>query len=47
LGVARPVRPLSFDEYDWASRPGKRHSRNLAAGPQVAIAIYDSHRAGT
>jgi nitroimidazol reductase NimA-like FMN-containing flavoprotein (pyridoxamine 5'-phosphate oxidase superfamily) len=36
--------PLSSHEYVWASRPGTRHSRNLAERPQVAIAIYDSHR---
>ena len=39
--------PLSSHEYVWASRPGTRHSRNLAERPQVAIAIYDSHRPGT
>ena len=38
--------PLSYREYVWVSRPGTRHSRNLAARPQVAIAIYDSHRPG-
>jgi nitroimidazol reductase NimA-like FMN-containing flavoprotein (pyridoxamine 5'-phosphate oxidase superfamily) len=38
--------PLSCREYVWVSRPQTRHSRNLAARPQVAIAIYDSHRAG-
>lgn len=38
--------PLSYREYAWVSRPGTRHSRNLAARPQVAIAIYDSHRPG-
>ena len=38
--------PLSCREYVWVSRGQTRHSRNLAARPQVAIAIYDSHRAG-
>ena len=38
--------PLSYHEYVWVSRPGTRHSRNLAERPQVAIAIYDSHRPG-
>ena len=38
--------PLSYREYVWASRPGTRHSRNLAQRPQVAITIYDSHRPG-
>ena len=39
--------PLSYREYVWASRPGTRHSRNLAERPQAAIAIYDSHRPGS
>jgi nitroimidazol reductase NimA-like FMN-containing flavoprotein (pyridoxamine 5'-phosphate oxidase superfamily) len=39
--------PQSSREYVWVSRPGTRHSRNLAVRPQVAIAIYDSHRPGT
>ena len=38
--------PLSYLEYIWVSRPGTAHSRNLAQRPQVAIAIYDSHRPG-
>ena len=38
---------LSYREYVWVSRPGTRHSRNLAERPQVAIAIYDSHRPGS
>src|SRR6266542_4675316 len=36
--------PLSYREYVWVSRPGTRHSRNLAERPQIAI--YDSHRPG-
>ncbi len=39
--------PLSYREYIWVSRPGTRHSRNVAERPQVAIAIYDSHRPGS
>ena len=39
--------PLSYREYVWVSRPRTRHSRNLAERPQVAIAIYDSHRPGS
>ena len=39
--------PLSYREFVWVSRPGTRHSRNLAERPQVAIAIYDSHRPGS
>ena len=38
--------PLSYRDYVWVSRPGTRHSRNLAARPEVAIAIYDSNRPG-
>jgi nitroimidazol reductase NimA-like FMN-containing flavoprotein (pyridoxamine 5'-phosphate oxidase superfamily) len=38
--------PLSYLEYVWVSRPGTTHSRNLARRPEVAIAIYDSHRPG-
>jgi nitroimidazol reductase NimA-like FMN-containing flavoprotein (pyridoxamine 5'-phosphate oxidase superfamily) len=38
--------PLSYRELVWVSRPGTRHSRNLAERPHVAIAIYDSHRPG-
>lgn len=36
----------SYREYVWVSRPGTRHSRNVVARPEVAIAIYDSHRPG-
>ena len=39
--------PVSYREYVWVSRPGTRHSRNLAERPQVAIAIYDSQRPGS
>jgi nitroimidazol reductase NimA-like FMN-containing flavoprotein (pyridoxamine 5'-phosphate oxidase superfamily) len=38
--------PLSYGEYVWVSRPGTKHSRNLAERPEVAITIYDSHRPG-
>jgi nitroimidazol reductase NimA-like FMN-containing flavoprotein (pyridoxamine 5'-phosphate oxidase superfamily) len=38
--------PVSYREYIWVSRPGTRHSRNLAERSQVAITIYDSHRPG-
>ena len=37
---------VAYREYLWVSRPGTRHSRNLAERPEVAIAIYDSHRPG-
>ena len=46
LGVPVWYAPLSYLEYVWVSRPGTTHSRNLAQRPQVAIAIYDSHRPG-
>ena len=39
--------PVSYREYVWVSRPGTRHSGNIAQRPQVAITIYDSHRPGT
>ena len=38
--------PLSYREYVWVSRPGTKHSRNLAGRPEVAITIYGSHRPG-
>lgn len=38
---------VSYRDFVWVSRPGTRHSSNLAARPEVAIAIYDSHRPGT
>jgi nitroimidazol reductase NimA-like FMN-containing flavoprotein (pyridoxamine 5'-phosphate oxidase superfamily) len=28
----------------WASKPGARHSRNIAANPSVAISIFDSSK---
>jgi nitroimidazol reductase NimA-like FMN-containing flavoprotein (pyridoxamine 5'-phosphate oxidase superfamily) len=31
-----------YRHYHWVSSPEARHSRNLAARPKVAIAIYDS-----
>ena len=31
-----------FREYFWASSPEVRHSRNLAARPELAISIFDS-----
>ena len=36
--------PAEYREYFWVSDPEARHSRNIAARPQVAI--YDSHEAG-
>lgn len=31
-------------EFFWVSSPNARHSRNLAARPQLALAIFDSHQ---
>jgi nitroimidazol reductase NimA-like FMN-containing flavoprotein (pyridoxamine 5'-phosphate oxidase superfamily) len=31
-----------YAEFIWVSRPGTRHSQNIAARRQVAITIYDS-----
>ena len=57
LGTAdadgRPwVSPVWFasedpEEFVWASKPGARHSLNIAARPEIAIVIFDSHRPGT
>lgn len=35
-----------YCEFFWVSSPEARHSRNLAARSQLAIVIFDSHRAG-
>src|SRR4051794_26282845 len=34
--------PAGEDELLWVSSPGRRHSRNIAARPEVAIVIFDS-----
>ena len=34
-----------YRQFHWVSSPQARHSRNLAARPEVAIAIYDSSTA--
>ena len=31
-----------YTEFFWVSRPGARHSRNLAGRPEVGIVIFDS-----
>lgn len=36
-----------YREFLWVSDPAASHSRNIAARPQVAIVIYDSHAPGT
>jgi nitroimidazol reductase NimA-like FMN-containing flavoprotein (pyridoxamine 5'-phosphate oxidase superfamily) len=38
--------PRGYREFFWVSSPEARHSRNLATRPQLAIVIFDSHRAG-
>ena len=32
----------SYTEFLWASKPDARHSRNIAARPEVGIVIFDS-----
>jgi pyridoxine/pyridoxamine 5'-phosphate oxidase len=34
--------PLTDSEFLWVSAPEARHSRNIAARPEVAIVIFDS-----
>jgi nitroimidazol reductase NimA-like FMN-containing flavoprotein (pyridoxamine 5'-phosphate oxidase superfamily) len=34
--------PSDLKEFVWVSRPGARHSRNIATRPAVGIAIFDS-----
>jgi nitroimidazol reductase NimA-like FMN-containing flavoprotein (pyridoxamine 5'-phosphate oxidase superfamily) len=48
LPWASPVwyAPKEHREFFWVSSPDARHSRNLLARPEVAIVIFDSHRAG-
>lgn len=36
--------PRGLDEFVWASKPGARHSRNIAEHPRVAIVVFDSSR---
>lgn len=38
--------PVEYRAFFWVSDPEARHSRNIAARPQVAIVIFDSHEAG-
>jgi Pyridoxamine 5'-phosphate oxidase len=44
LPWASPVwyAPASYREYFWLSKPGARHSQNIAVRPNVAIVIFDS-----
>jgi len=32
----------SYEELFWVSKPGARHSRNIADRPQVSIVVFDS-----
>jgi hypothetical protein len=34
--------PEAYGEFFWLSSPGARHSRNLAARPELSIVIFDS-----
>ena len=34
-----------LDLFVWASKPGARHSLNIAANPQVSLVIFDSSKA--
>jgi nitroimidazol reductase NimA-like FMN-containing flavoprotein (pyridoxamine 5'-phosphate oxidase superfamily) len=36
-----------YREFLWVSDPDARHSRNIAARPQVSVVIFDSHATGT
>jgi nitroimidazol reductase NimA-like FMN-containing flavoprotein (pyridoxamine 5'-phosphate oxidase superfamily) len=38
--------PAEYRQFFWVSSPRARHSRNLATRPQLAMVIFDSHRAG-
>jgi nitroimidazol reductase NimA-like FMN-containing flavoprotein (pyridoxamine 5'-phosphate oxidase superfamily) len=38
--------PVGYREFLWVSSPEARHSRNVAARPELAIVIFDSHQAG-
>lgn len=35
----------ALDVFVWASKPGARHSRNIAVNPRVSLVIFDSSRA--
>jgi hypothetical protein len=32
-----------YREFVWVSKPGARHSLNIAARPQIGIVVFDSH----
>jgi nitroimidazol reductase NimA-like FMN-containing flavoprotein (pyridoxamine 5'-phosphate oxidase superfamily) len=37
--------PRDLDLFVWASKPGARHSLNIAENPRVSLVIFDSSRA--
>jgi len=39
--------PIAYTEFVWVSRPGTRHSQNIAQRREVAMTIFDSHTSGT
>jgi nitroimidazol reductase NimA-like FMN-containing flavoprotein (pyridoxamine 5'-phosphate oxidase superfamily) len=36
--------PRDLDLFVWASKPGARHSRNIAENPRVSLVIFDSSK---
>lgn len=34
--------PVEYREFVWVSKPGARHSRNIAVRPEVGIVVFDS-----
>jgi uncharacterized protein YhbP (UPF0306 family) len=32
-----------YREFIWVSKPGARHSQNIAVRPQIGIVVFDSH----
>ena len=44
LPWASPVwyAPASYREFFWVSKPGSRHSMNIAVRPEVGIVVFDS-----
>jgi pyridoxine/pyridoxamine 5'-phosphate oxidase len=34
---------VDYRDFYWVSRPDARHSENIAARPEIAIVIFDSH----
>ena len=38
--------PEGYREFFWVSKPGARHSQNLAVRPELSIVVFDSHLTG-